>query len=87
MKLYFQSWLQKTGKNDKLSLKAIDILELLVYLEKKLFWKKLTKTTNRVIEVIEFCWKALGTRIVSREECQWKVIENISSISSETENR
>ena len=47
----------------------------------------LTKTANRVIEVIEFCWKALDTRVVSREECQWKVIENIRSISSETENR
>jgi len=45
----------------------------IVYLEKKLFFIFLTKTTNKLIEVIEWWWKPRGTRDGGRVECDWKV--------------
>ena len=55
--------------------------------ELKLFLKKLTKTTNRVIEVIDRGKNAIDTRDRGREWSDREVIETMSSISLRTENR
>jgi len=47
----------------------------IVYLEKKLFLFFSTKTTNKVIEVIEKWKKPMDTRAGGRDECDEKVIE------------